>query len=576
MMHRPLLSLALVLGAAASEPVPVQTGGFGFRGDRNGFFDNCRNLPTTWSEDKNVVWKTVLPSWNHGEMLIVKGKLYCLNEFDMKSHEQIGPSLSCIDVKDGKILWTKVHDHFDLTKEPEKVRTEWIEHRRTISDLEAYREELIKECGGYDAAKSRDQELQKKMSEKHGAFKPIGGTGPSVKFTAPAVRARDDYLRKNNAWFQSWCPPQTTHVGYCMASPVTDGERIYFRTAHNILHCVDLEGSRIWATIFNTTSNGIGDTHLTSPLLIDGRIIVYTGSLRAAGQDPKKDPAARSVVAFEAKTGKELWSVTAQWGDMITCALGSPLPMDLGGTTAIYTALGMVIRVSDGKVLARGIGHEHDANNAIVARGNIIVGVNGGGDSGWSPEKDPSAKDRVAVAHGTGMWAVKVTMDGTDQAKVEELWHSGNGGRQDGLTYANGILFARADCDKTRKENASKHRGGVLAMEAETGKVLGHQPKIGTGFWKPVVAGGYFFNGDPKKGRFDIATADATMAPVGGGFLFGKLQDNPDPKADEYWGRFYRTLGFVPSGNRIFVRGWNILYCLGDPQQAANLSPANQ
>jgi outer membrane protein assembly factor BamB len=282
------------------------------------------------------------------------------------------------------------------------------------------------------------------------------------------------------------------------------------------------------------------------------------------------------VVAYDAKTGQERWAVTAEWGDLITCALGSPLPLDLDGTAAVYVALGMVIRVADGKVLARGIGHEHDANNAVVCQGNIIVGVNGSGDQAWNPEKAPSAKGRVAVAHGTGMWAVRVSKDGADAAKAEQLWVMGSGGRQDGLAYADGILYARADCDKIRPEIRHNHRGGILAIEPATGKVLGHQPKMGTGFWKPVVAGGWYFNGDPKKGRIDIHTADAQLKPVGGGFLLGKHQNQDDPKFDEYWGRFYRTLAFVPSGNRIFVRGWDQLYCLGDPRQKMRLSKAQQ
>ena len=166
----------------------------GFRGDRNGFFEGCQNLPTSWSEEKNVVWKTKLPGWCHGELLLVKGKIYLLNEFDPKAVAQIGPSLSCLDAATGKLLWTKPLDHFDIVADSAKVKEQWIAQRQLINDLEAYRDELIKEAGGYSAAKAKDAEICEKQRTKLGAFKPIGGTGPSVKWTGKEPKARDEFL----------------------------------------------------------------------------------------------------------------------------------------------------------------------------------------------------------------------------------------------------------------------------------------------------------------------------------------------------------------------------------------------
>jgi hypothetical protein len=241
--------------------------------------------------------------------------------------------------------------------------------------------------------------------------------------------------------------------------------------------------------------------------------------------------------------------------------------------------MGMVIRVADGKVLARGIGHEHDANNAVILNGDTIVGVNGGGDSGWNPDKDPSAKGRVGVSKGTGMWAVKVAMDGPDKAVATDLWQLGHGGRQESLVFANGLVFAPANCDKIRPEMVdNKHKGGMVAIDPATGKVVGHQPKANSDWWKPVVADGLLFNGSAEKGIFAVVSADREMKLISSNFLLGR-KDDPSPKAHEggsLSGRFYKTLAFVPSGNRIFVRGWEVLYCLGDKTHAMQLSPANR
>lgn len=112
----------MTLAAGEASSASVQPPGFGFRGDRNGFFDGCRDLPQSWAENTNVVWKVRLPSWNHGDPLILKGRIYLLNEPDFgAAPEHIGPSLSCLDPVDGSILWTVHHDHWDLLSEPEKT-----------------------------------------------------------------------------------------------------------------------------------------------------------------------------------------------------------------------------------------------------------------------------------------------------------------------------------------------------------------------------------------------------------------------------------------------------------------------
>jgi outer membrane protein assembly factor BamB len=273
-----LLGLATVAWCGAGEaPYP------GFRGDRNGYFADCSGLPSTWSETQNVVWRTQLPGWSHGEVLLVKGKLYAMGEHEAeKNPAQIGPDLYCVDPESGKLLWSKPQDHYDLTAEPEKVREAWTAQQRMVAELEAYRTELIAAAGGYAAAKMKpkEDEIIQQLKTRFGAYKQISGTGPSLKFERGSdAQRRADYLGKNNAWYTAWCPPQTPHVGYAMSSPVSDGERIYFRTAHHVLHCVDLDGKRLWAAIISR-GNGGGDAHLTTPLVIDGTVIVYTARTR--------------------------------------------------------------------------------------------------------------------------------------------------------------------------------------------------------------------------------------------------------------------------------------------------------
>lgn len=578
-MHRPLSAFVLfgllAIGPHAAEAV------HGFRGDGSGFYPDCAGLPQEWAEDRNVVWKVRLPRWSHSEPLLVGGRLYVLEEPDpVQAPGQIGPSLTCMDPADGTVLWTKPHDHWDLLgPEAEKIRTSWIAHQECIIKMKRHRAELAKSeitvpIG--QLSSQQDEELSKKMqAANEGCFQKFKGTGPSVDFAGGSVSSkRSDYLRKNGAWYQSWCYPQADFTGYGMGTPTSDGKRIFFRTPHHVVYCTDLEGKRLWATRYNTVANCGGDAHLTSLLHYDGKLFVYTQDLRSAGKDHKKEPADRSLIALDPATGKELWASQTTWQDLFPCALGSPLPMEIDGTKAVYIPLGMVIRTTDGKTLVRGIGHEHDANNAVIVDGRTIVGVNGGGDSGWDPAKDKTAAGRAGVAKGTGMFAVRISKKG-EEFVAEDLWYLGHGGRQEGLAYANGLIFAPANCDKIRAELVDhKNKGGMVAIDPATGKVVGHQQKMGSDWWKPVVADGLLFNGSGEKGRFTVATADQQMRLLGDNFLLGR-KDDPSPKAAEggsLGGRFYKTLGFVPSGNRIFVRGWEVLYCLGDPSKPLRLS----
>lgn len=70
---------------------------------RDGHAPKTANPPTTWSETKNVVWKTPLPGRGHSSPVIVGDRIFLTTADDAKQQQ----SLIALSRKTGKQLWTK-------------------------------------------------------------------------------------------------------------------------------------------------------------------------------------------------------------------------------------------------------------------------------------------------------------------------------------------------------------------------------------------------------------------------------------------------------------------------------------
>ena len=63
----------------------------GFRGPNGQGFAKAKNLPTEWSDEKNVAWKTDLPGWGSSSPISVGDKLYvtCYSGFGIERGERL-------------------------------------------------------------------------------------------------------------------------------------------------------------------------------------------------------------------------------------------------------------------------------------------------------------------------------------------------------------------------------------------------------------------------------------------------------------------------------------------------------
>src|SRR6185436_293093 len=70
LMHLQLLVLLLWLSVTASAEW------WGFRGPGGNGISTLSTLPTTWSEQQNVAWKTAIPGRGHSSPIIAGGKVF--------------------------------------------------------------------------------------------------------------------------------------------------------------------------------------------------------------------------------------------------------------------------------------------------------------------------------------------------------------------------------------------------------------------------------------------------------------------------------------------------------------------
>ena len=87
-----------------------------FRGPDSLGISQAKNLPVTWSDTENLIWKTALPGSGASSPIALGGKLYmtCYSGYgqdqDKGKMEDLALHLVCIDGRSGNIIWDKAND----------------------------------------------------------------------------------------------------------------------------------------------------------------------------------------------------------------------------------------------------------------------------------------------------------------------------------------------------------------------------------------------------------------------------------------------------------------------------------
>jgi outer membrane protein assembly factor BamB len=221
-----------------------------------------------------------------------------------------------------------------------------------------------------------------------------------------------------------------------------------------------------------------------------------------------------SLVCLEAGTGMLLWK-----NDTAKASYGTPAPARIGSTDVVITPKGQVVRVADGKSLATDLGN--CMYSSPIVQGRTVYFVDG------------------------DMVAVRLPEQAADQIECQELWAAN-------LT---GDFYASPVIDGGRIYTIDK-AAKFYVIDANTGKtVLSRQLELppparrdGANVYPSLcLAGKHLFVSNDAGDTVLLEPGDpGTM--VGAGCLPGGSGGTP-----------------TFSGQRMFVRGGRLLYCIGEP-----------
>jgi outer membrane protein assembly factor BamB len=372
----------------------------GWRSDGTGIYPNA-TPPTDWAEAK-AVWKTKLPGPSFGSPILAGDRIFVVSD---------PADLLCIDRADGKILWQHSHSLADLfdAATADKVTAEFAR-------LKADRDRLRGEADKAKDDPVRKAELKKQTEAAEAALRDLMKKYPGP----PALFRRDS--------------------GNSAATPTSDGKNVFALFGNGIACAYTKTGEKLWVKYIEPSQIGFG--HSSSPVLVDGKVLVHLNDL----------------VALDASTGEEVWRVA------LSARHATAVPTMVGTTSVVVSPAGAVVRVADGNVLLR--------------NGNLS-----------SSECTHVLHDGIIYACHDKARALRLVAAGDDAVKVQQLWECriSGGRRTPSSVVHDGLLYAVTT-------------GGLLdVVDAKSGELLYQQRlNIGEVYASATVAGDYLFFGGTR------------------------------------------------------------------------------
>ena len=560
-----LLGLATGIQAAAASAQRV----IGYRNDFTGVYADAKP-PITWKatveSGENVLWRMPLPGPAEiAQPIIVGDRIIVMSQPFY---------LSCFDKMTGKLLW----EHRRHAREDAKD-----EQERKAFLLERYvnyfMDEVIAPYGCtdpclYGRPLTRSERYARSMGHiRLGKANLTDEQEAKLKAEFDAIMAKAPATWEGSNVFESAVPNRIGgdyDAAYtALATPVSDGKRIYAHFATGVAVCYDLEGGRQWIRLLLQDEGGVavppsasgGYNHAT-PVVVDGRLYLPRRRVPVPGS---KDKSTRNIFCLDAATGATAW--VKPMGKMAHVGL---LSVVRGNVTWIVGVNGGIF-----------------PPDGTVPYGWNFLGVGGGGNSGPMPTLDrgtgvlyhpgsvlrlpDQADGKPNVAKYENGWLAQAVPPGespmplsrSDEVRARTLeWDRGRcfrGGVRDHAAQVvhNGILYHFNSAHK--QLSASDVRQDVLenifyshALPQLIVRWLPWSQKAGDYLHGPHVYGDLTIAGD----YLYVPGAERT-AVLRVGKQFDLLAIN---KHEPMVG----TLVF--DGDRIYLRGVDRLYCLGGPK----------
>lgn len=261
----------------------------GWRTDAGGSYPTAQP-PTKWSPTENVVWKTPLPGKSWGSPILVGEQLFVPSD---------PAELLCIRASNGEIVWRKTSSAVELfgAKRAAEIDANWTE----VNALKRKRE---REFDEFRKANPDAKEEHEKMRNE-----------------VRDLERQQDLLKRQSPIYTD------RGSGNSTPTPVSDGKHVFAQFGTGIVACYTLAGDLRWMKFIEGSTIGFG--HSSSPLLVEGKLIVHFHDL----------------VALDAATGEIAWRTE------LSPTHASPILFRWGEENTIVSPAGSILRVSDGKVL---------------------------------------------------------------------------------------------------------------------------------------------------------------------------------------------------------------------------------
>jgi len=512
------------------------------------------NPPVEWDgkTGTNILWQTPLPYVSYGGLIAVKNRVFLMSEFGYQSDF---PELVCMDATTGKRLWKREINHLALAvqdaAERQKVATVWHDHlawRREYMTLKA-------ELAG--AADEAARAVVTETMKTKGMWTADKKATPEKASPLSHWRMGKEHpeIGKAGLFFDAW---RGSYGGWwpgaTFATPCSDGEFVYIATAWRQYACFDFNGNQKWLQWFpqgggrpgKSADYGDGCGGSRSPLLWGDLFIADTFGW---------------VRALDRKTGKVVWEVSRDALGIGQHEITSPVVMTIGGVDVLWCNGPLAIRLPEGKPLKV----ENWPNSGMMAVLNTderdTLFLTGGGEHGAWADK----------GHGTNPppAAVKFMIEG-DALKPTVLWSG-----IDGKGLPSNCATLAYDAGKVYYCNR-----GVQVLDAKTGKVLSGAAKkaaAATGSIYAIANGRIYGTGAggehgcekrkddlEAKVSMDVFSLDGKQLAVNalyGPKLEGEFKTMQTVAGIPNW--FSYSMPFTVDGDRLYVRGCWMVYCIG-------------
>lgn len=216
--------------ATAQEPATGRGGDvWSWRNGGSGVFAGGAALPTQWSGQQHVRWRTALPHRSNASPILVGNRIFVCAEPD---------ELLAFAADTGQLLWRQIVSYLDTAElvDPQ-IRALWEQQR--AARLKQYQPSGL-DLGHHPQMLEDAKELPERLQR----------------------------------------PKNHVDTGFTTPTPVSDGQNVFAFFATGIAASFDATGQRRWAVLLEKPAIRWG--HAASPVIVDGRLIVHAERCYAA------------------------------------------------------------------------------------------------------------------------------------------------------------------------------------------------------------------------------------------------------------------------------------------------------